>query len=88
MTAEPINLRVSVLIARAEACAAGFDRLGKKFSASFTRENILHPLKCGLPAALYEHWVAQLEALLADYQRNNTAHAAREISAAMAALGE
>lgn len=68
MTAHPVSLRTSCLVERARACAAGFDRLGQKFSADFTRERILFPLECGAPSALYEHFVGQQEARLANME--------------------
>lgn len=59
----PIALRASCLIERARACVSGFERLGKKFSADFTRQ-MLNALECGAPACLYEHWLGEQEARL------------------------
>lgn len=60
-----IAARDMALIDRATTCAEGFDRLGKAFSADFTRTNIIHPLRCGLPGSLYVHWIEQQEDRLA-----------------------
>lgn len=59
-----IRQRESCLVERAYACAAGFDRLGKSFSADITR-NMARELELGGPGALYEHWIGAQEARLA-----------------------
>lgn len=61
---EPLRLRTSVLIERAHACAAGFDQMGRKFSADLTRGFAID-MEAGLSPALYEHWIGQQEQLLA-----------------------
>lgn len=66
---EPLKLRTSCLIARAHLIAHGFDDLGCKFSAEFTRD-LARSVEAGMPAALYEHWIEQQAALLAEKQRN------------------
>lgn len=61
----PIALRSSVLIARAHAIADGFDRAGKTFSADLTR-NFAREIEQGMPPALYEHWIGEQAARLAN----------------------
>lgn len=58
-----IALRASCLIERADACAAGFARLGLDFAADLTRD-MGKALRDGSPAALYEHWIGEQEARL------------------------
>lgn len=64
MNIHTITLRTSCLIERAHACAAGFDRIGKTFSAETTRD-MAREMEFGVPSTLYEHWIAQQEARLA-----------------------
>lgn len=56
--------RASCLIERGRACVAGFERLGKSFSADTTRQ-MVNALECGAPAALYDHWLGEQEKRLA-----------------------
>ena len=65
--AHPVALRSSCLTERARACVAGFDRLGKKFSADLTRQ-MLNALECGAPACLYDHWIGEQEARLREVE--------------------
>ena len=58
-----IALRTSCLIERADACAAGFARLGLDFAADLTRD-MGQALRDGASAALYEHWISEQEARL------------------------
>lgn len=59
----PIALRESCLIERARACAAGFDRIGRTFSAGLTRD-MADAIERGMPGCLYEYWIGQQEARL------------------------
>jgi hypothetical protein len=64
VTAVDLSLRTSCLVARAQSCVAGFEKLGQKFSADLTRQ-MVNSLECGAPGALYEHWVGEQEKRLA-----------------------
>ncbi len=75
MTALDIQLRSSVLIARAQAAISIFERHGKRFSADLTRQFVT-ALECDHPPALYEHWISE------------QCERARQIEAAAFARGE
>lgn len=62
-----IAVRSSCLLARAEACVAGFERLGKRFSADLTRQ-MVNALEFGAPACLYEHWIGEQETRLSEME--------------------
>ena len=59
-----IALRASCLIERADACAAGFARLGLDFAADLTRDIGQYMRADPERAALYEHWIGEQEARL------------------------
>lgn len=65
MTYETLRCRTSVLIARADACADGFDRIGKTFSAGLTRDMAKACRSMPDTAPLYEHWIGEQETRLA-----------------------
>lgn len=60
----------AILIERSEACAAGFDALGRYFSADVTR-SYSRALASGMPPALYSFQIAAQEQRLIEKRAEN-----------------
>lgn len=67
---DAILARASVLVERAEACAAGFRRLGNKFSADLSAEFAKSCREQPATSALFEHWITENEKRLARMERH------------------